>query len=164
MHIDRLERYWLTAVAAMLGAFVAALVASVTIFGIRLPSPVDRINPQRLQETEFATPGVRNVGGNRYEVHIVAQMWNYDAGSESGPAGTPPKIHIPVGSQVTFYVTSKDVIHGFYLEAHSVNLEVIPGQVARASTVFNRKGTFKLICNQYCGAGHQIMYGEVIVE
>src|SRR5512147_2692157 len=98
MHIDRLERYWLTAVAAMLGAFVAALVASVTIFGIRLPSPVDRIDPQRLDVTEFAEPGIRNVGGNRYEVHVVAKMWNYYAGPEAGVEGTPPSIHIPRGS------------------------------------------------------------------
>ena len=32
----------------MLGAFVAALVASVAIFGIRLPGPVGRIDPQHL--------------------------------------------------------------------------------------------------------------------
>lgn len=164
MHVDRLERYWLIAVAAMLGAFVAALVASVTIFGIRLPSPVDRINPQRLEETAFAEPGVRYIGGNRYEVHVVAQMWNFYAGPEAGPVGAPPQIRVPVGSNVTFYVTSKDIIHGFYLEWHSLNLEVIPGQIARASTTFNRSGTYKIICNHYCGAGHQIMYGDVIVE
>ena len=63
MHINRLERYWLTAVAAMLGTFVAALVDSVTIFGIRLPSPVNRVDPQRLDLSEFAEPGIRNVGG-----------------------------------------------------------------------------------------------------
>ncbi|MCL5997610.1 MAG: cytochrome C oxidase subunit II [Chloroflexi bacterium] len=164
MHIDRLERYWLTAVAAMLGSFVAALVVSVTVFGIRLPSPVDRIDPQHLEETEFAEPGIRAVGGNRYEVHIVAKMWSYDAGPEAGAAGAPPVIRIPNGSQVTFYVTSRDIIHGFYIEQHSVNLEVIPGQVARASTLFNRPGTYKIICNQYCGAGHQTMYGDIIVE
>jgi cytochrome c oxidase subunit 2 len=164
MHIDRLERYWLTAVAAMLGAFVAALVASVTIFGIRLPSPVDRINPQQLEETEFALPGIRNVGGNRYEVHIVAKMWNYDAGPEAGAPGVPPTIRIPKGSQVTFFVTSRDIIHGFYIEQHSINLEVVPGQIARGTVQFNRPGTYKLICNQYCGVGHQIMYGQVVVE
>ena len=164
MTIDRLERYWLTAVAAMLGAFVAALVASVTIFGIRLPAPVERIDPQRLNETEFAQPGMRNVGGNRYEVQIVAHMWYYDTGAEAGVTGAPPTLHIPRGSQVTFFVTSRDVIHGFYIEGHSINLEVIPGQVARGVVNFNRAGTFKIICDQYCGAGHQTMYGTIIVE
>ena len=164
MHIDRLERYWLTAVAAMLGAFVAALVASVTIFGIRLPSPVNRVDPQHLDLSEFAEPGIRNVGGNRYEVHIVTKMWNYDAGPDAGAPGTPPTIRIPTGSQVTFYITSRDIIHGFYIEQHSINLEVIPGQIARGTAVFNRPGTYKFVCNQYCGAGHQGMYGQIVVE
>jgi cytochrome c oxidase subunit II len=148
----------------MLGAFVAALVASVTIFGIRLPSPVGRVDPQNLDQSEFAQPGIRNVGGNRYEVHIVARMWNYDAGPDAGAPGAPPTIHIPKGSQVTFYVTSRDIIHGFYLEDHSINLEVIPGNIARGTVNFNKPGTYKIICDQYCGAGHQIMYGQVVVE
>ena len=164
MHIDKLERYWLTAVAAMLGAFLAALVSSLVLFGIRLPAPVARIDPQQLSETEFAQPGIHNIGGNRYEIYVVAQMWNYNAGPEAGPAGSPPTIHIPRGSQVTFYVTSRDVIHGFYIEGHSINMEVIPGQVARGSVSFNQAGTYKIICDQYCGAGHQGMYGTVIVE
>jgi cytochrome c oxidase subunit 2 len=164
MHIDRMERYWLIAIAAMLGAFLAALAASFAIFGIKLPAPVSRIDPQNLSQTEFAQPSIRNVGGNQYEVYIVAQMWNYNAGPEAGTAGAPPTIHLPVGSHVTFYVTSKDVIHGFYVEGHAVNLEIVPGQVARGSATFNRAGTFKIVCDQYCGAGHQGMYGTIIVE
>jgi cytochrome c oxidase subunit 2 len=164
MHIDKLERYWLTATAAMLGAFLAALVASFAIFGVKLPTPVARIDPQNMSETEFAQPAIRNVGLSHYEIYIVAQMWNYNAGPEAGAAGAPPTIHIPTGSQVTFYVTSRDVIHGFYVEGHSVNLEVIPGQVARGTANFNHSGTFKIVCDQYCGAGHQGMYATIIVE
>ncbi len=164
MVMDRLERYWLTAVAVMLGSFGAALLASLMIFGIRLPSPVDRINPQQLDQTEFAAPGVRNVGGNHYEIYVVAQMWFYNAGPDAGAQGTPPTIHIPRGSQATFYVTSRDVIHGFYIEQHSLNLEVIPGHVARGTVTFNRTGTFRIVCDQYCGAGHQGMYGLVVVD
>jgi cytochrome c oxidase subunit 2 len=29
---------------------------------------------------------------------------------------------------------------------------------------FNRPGTYRIVCDQYCGAGHQGMYGVVIVE
>ena len=65
MHIDRYERYWLIAVAAMLGAFFAALVATLVVFGVALPSPVGRVDPQNLAVSEFAEPGVHNVGGNR---------------------------------------------------------------------------------------------------
>ena len=66
IHIDRLERYWLIAVGIVFGAFSAALVASVLIFGVRLPSPVGRIDPQHLDQTEFATPGLTQTGAGAY--------------------------------------------------------------------------------------------------
>lgn len=161
MHIDRYERYWLIAVAATLGAFFSALVATLVVFGVSLPSPAGRVNPQNLAASEFAQPSVRNIGGNRYEAHIVAKMWQFDAGPE---AGSPPTIRVPAGSEVTFYLTSKDIIHGFQIQYHTVNLEVIPGQVSQATVRFNTPGVYEIVCNQYCGAGHAVMYGQVIVE
>ncbi len=61
-------------------------------------------------------------------------------------------------------MTSKDILHGFYLQEHTLNLMVVPGQVARGTIRFNRPGTYEIICNEYCGAGHAIMYGTIIVE
>lgn len=161
MHIDRYERYWLIAVAATLGAFFAALIATLVVFGVSLPSPVGRVDPQNLAASEFAEPSVRNIGGNRYEAHIVARMWQFDAGPE---AGTPPRIRVPAGSEVAFFVTSRDIMHGLYIQYHTINLEVIPGQVSQATVKFNQPGVYQIICNHYCGSGHAVMYGEVIVE
>jgi cytochrome c oxidase subunit 2 len=161
MEINRLERYWLIAVAATLGAFVAATVMAVTVFGIRLPRPVGTINPADLSNTEFASPGVRQVGDGQYEAYIIAKSWAFDAGPE---AGTPPVIRLPAGSTVDFNVISTDVMHGFQIEKHSINLELVPGQIAQASANFNRPGTYRIICNHYCGAGHQVMYATVVVE
>lgn len=161
MHIDELERYWILAVAAMLGAFLAALLASVFIFGIELPSPVGRLNPTQLDQTEFATPGLRSMGGNRYTAHIVAQMWSFDIGQA---AGQPAEIRVPRGAEVTFVVTSKDVTHGFQIEQHNVNLMLLPGQIAREAALFDRPGTYRIICHEYCGPGHQNMIATIIVE
>jgi heme/copper-type cytochrome/quinol oxidase subunit 2 len=138
MEINKFERYWLIAVGLTLGAFTAATVLAVTVFGIRLPVPVERVDPQRLE-----------------------QSWVFDAGPE---AGNPPVLRFPRRSQVTFYVTSQDVMHGFQIENHTINLELVPGQVARATVNFNRPGKYHIICNHYCGAGHHVMYGTIIVE
>lgn len=149
MHIDRYERAWLTAVGIALGAFAAAMAAGFILFGIRLPSPVARINPNTFAGTPYANPGIKSLGGGRYEVFMTAKMWSFDAGRDSGPVGVPPRVKIPRGSEVTFYVTSLDVDHGFYIEGHAINLEVIPGQVARATVTFMQAGEFNIICNQY---------------
>lgn len=160
MHIDVLERYWLIAVGAMLGAFMAALLASVLIFGIQLPSPVGRVDPQQLDKTDFAQTGLRDTGKGHYDMYIVAQMWRFDVGQKGS---APAEIHIPAGSEVTFYITSKDVTHGFIIEQHDVNLMLVPGQIARASTTFNHAGTYHIICHEYCGTGHQAMTATIIV-
>lgn len=160
MHIDKLERYWLLAVIGMMGAFAAALLASVFVFGIRLPSPAGRVNPQALDQSEFAKPGLRQSGTNRYELYVVAQMWKFDFGQPPGKA----EIRIPTGAEVTFYTTSKDVTHGFFVEQHDVNLMVLPGQIASATVRFDRPGTYHIICHEYCGPGHQAMLATIIVE
>jgi cytochrome c oxidase subunit 2 len=36
--------------------------------------------------------------------------------------------------------------------------------VTRATTTFNRPGTYQMVCHEYCGPGHHNMIGQVIVE
>jgi cytochrome c oxidase subunit 2 len=159
MHIHPLERYWLIAIAIAIGAFVAAILASVFVFGVRLPGPAGRIDPKELapkkiDNTEFAEPGLRHMGGNQYTAHILAQTWFFK----------PKEIRVPVGSEVTFIVTSKDVTHGFIIQEHDINMMLVPGQISRAKATFNRPGEYLIICHEYCGSGHQTMSGMVIVE
>ncbi|MFO7262344.1 MAG: cytochrome c oxidase subunit II, partial [bacterium] len=76
----------------------------------------------------------------------------------------PQEIRVPVGAEVTFTVTTPDVIHGFMIAGTRVNLMLIPGQVSRMTYTFRRPGEYALICHEYCGLGHQGMVGRVIVE
>jgi cytochrome c oxidase subunit 2 len=154
MHIDQFERYWLIAVGAVLGAFTAALLVSVFVFGVTLPSPVGRIDPTTIDQSEFAEPGLRHMGGNQYTAHVIAQMWMF----------VPRELTVPQGAEVTFIMTSRDITHGILIEEHDVNLMLLPGQVARATTTFDRPGTYQMICHEYCGPGHHNMIGTIIVE
>jgi cytochrome c oxidase subunit 2 len=64
---------------------------------------------------------------------------------------------------VTFYVTSEDVVHGFSLAGTNVNTMVIPGQIGKFTVEFEETGTYGALCNEYCGAQHHQMAGEVEV-
>lgn len=154
MHIDKYEKYWLYAVVATMGAFMAALLAGAVIFGVRLPDSGEFINPTRLDETEFANPGIRDMGNGEYEVYMVARMWSF----------SPSEIRVPVGSTVTFNVTSADITHGFIIEHHNANLQIIPGHVGQTRVQFKRPGEFRLICHEYCGRGHHLMHMPIVVE
>lgn len=154
MHVDRLERIWIIAASATLGVFLAALIAGAVIFGVRLPDLGGFVNPSELDQTEFANPGVRDMGDNQYEVYMVARMWSF----------TPTEIRVPAGAEVTFHVTSADITHGFLIEHHNVNMELVPGHIATLRATFQRPGTYAILCHEYCGRGHHLMHGQIIVE
>jgi len=165
MHIDRLEKYWIVIVAAVLGAFFASLLAAMLVFGLRLPSlPAEFVNPLALSETRFASPGLRNMGDGNYELTLTSQMWRFNTGSSERDADGNDIIRVPRGSRVTFFVTSADVTHGLMVERHNLNIQVIPGHVGRGTIVFNEPGEYKILCHEYCGAGHHRMHATIIVE
>jgi cytochrome c oxidase subunit 2 len=76
----------------------------------------------------------------------------------------PKEIRVPVGSEVTFKITSRDVTHGMYVEKTNINIMIVPGQISEVTHVFDQPGTFAYVCHEYCGVGHQAMSGTIIVE
>jgi cytochrome c oxidase subunit 2 len=160
MHIDRLERYWIIAVGVVMGAFLAAVVASVVVFGVRLPSPVGRIDPAKIKETEFANPGLTQDSEKAYTLIFVAKMWRFDFGTKE----VQPVIKIPAGSTLKIKATSLDVTHGLYIEQHDANVMLLPGQISQLDLTFKKPGVYHIICHEYCGPGHQAMVAAIEVN
>jgi cytochrome c oxidase subunit 2 len=149
------ELAWMLPSVALPIGMLAALM--VTAFGahITLPGNAGRITPAELAQTApFDQPGLVEMAPGKYEARIIAGIWFF----------TPNEIRVPEGSEVTFVATSRDVIHGFLLRAANVNTMLIPGQVSRVTTRFNKPGTYPFLCHEYCGVGHHTMWGKVIVE
>jgi heme/copper-type cytochrome/quinol oxidase subunit 2 len=96
----------------------------------------------------------RELAPGKFEARLLAQTWSFK----------PNEIKVKAGSKVTFYVTSKDVMHGFHIDETNVNFMIIPGQVSKLSHTFDKPGTYKIICHEYCGIGHQTMFAQIIVE
>jgi cytochrome c oxidase subunit 2 len=99
---------------------------------------------------------VYRTGDGEYDVYVIARQFNFQPGS------TDP-IRLPAGSEVTFYVTSPDVVHGFALVGTNVNTMVLPGQVTRVTVGFDRPGEYGVVCHEYCGSGHHTMAGTLEV-
>lgn len=155
MRIHHYERAFLWLGAVMLVVFGVTLVVTSVAMGIHLPGDAGRIDPARVREVPpFDQPGVRQVGENRYEVVIRAFAWAFE----------PREIRVPAGAEITFLATSTDVIHGLHVEGTRINMMLIPGQVARNTYTFKAPGRHLLVCHEFCGAGHHVMAGEVIVE
>ncbi len=154
MHLHPYERVWIMASAALLVVFVIGITLAALSGGIAVPAPVGRVNPQTVdKEGPFASPGLRELAPGKYEAYIISQIWSFN----------PREITVPAGSTITFYVTSKDVQHGFQLEGTNINMQVVPGQISRLTAKLDRPGEYTFICHEYCGLGHATMFGKVIV-
>ena len=155
MHIDPTEKAWMRAAAVVLVIFAVAVTIAGFMLGIQVPTEEQRVNPQTIQDAPpWSEPGVREiVPGEKYDVYIVAKRFFYE----------PSTIEVPVGAEVTFYVTSTDVQHGFKIQDTNVNFMAVPGEVSKLSTTFNEAGTYDYICTEYCGLGHAVMFGSVSV-
>lgn len=77
--------------------------------------------------------------------------------------GTTDPIVVPAGAEVTFHITSTDVIHGFQLVGTNVNVMTVPGQLTEPTVVFAEPATYGIVCNEYCGSGHHTMEGQLRV-
>jgi len=41
---------------------------------------------------------------------------------------------------------------------------LVPGYVSQFTTVFKQPGEYLIVCHEYCGLGHHLMAGKLIVE
>ncbi len=71
----------------------------------------------------------------------------------------PPVIQVNPGDTVTLEIVSTDVVHGVYIDGYGISTTVDPGQTARLTFVANKSGSFRIRCNQPCGALHPFMIG-----
>jgi cytochrome c oxidase subunit II len=155
MRVHTYEKAFLGVGATLLVVCGAALVYATVAHGFHLPGATARLDPRDVLTTPpFDDPGVREVGPNRYEVVVVGAAWAF----------RPAEIRVPAGAEVTFISTSTDVLHGFHIEGTRVNMMLIPGQISRLVHTFTEPGEHLLICHEYCGIGHHMMAGKVIVE
>ncbi|WP_226005263.1 cytochrome c oxidase subunit II [Natrinema salinisoli] len=155
MNIHTYEKAWLVAAMVLIVGFMATITYGAVGPGIAMiDDDGGTIDPAEINDHErFGDPGVEHVGGNEYEVNVVAQAWAY----------TPEQIEVPANSEVTFYVTSRDVTHSFSVVGTNVNTMVIPGQISEMTVRFDEPGEYGILCNEYCGEYHHTMEGKLNV-
>ncbi len=75
----------------------------------------------------------------------------------TGQIGDPPQLVLPVGREVTFVLSSPDVIHSFYVPRFLIKRDTIPGITNRISLTINEQGTYSGQCAEFCGLLHSDM-------
>jgi cytochrome c oxidase subunit 2 len=75
----------------------------------------------------------------------------------------PDHITLTKGEPITIQLTSTDRMHGFLLRALKIDSTIEPGKTTSITVTPDAVGTFKAICDHYCGIGHGGMKMTVAV-
>ena len=153
---ERHERVWVFIAMVLLSLLLIGTLFFVVLdYGVVVKTDGYRTDPAAAATTApFADTALVRTRPNAYSVHVLAHMW----------AWTPSPLHVPQGAAITFYVTSADVLHGFQVPGTTVNVTAVPGIIGSVTYTFGHAGTYNIICNEYCGIGHQNMIGRIIVD
>ncbi|MFF4754806.1 aa3-type cytochrome oxidase subunit II [Streptomyces sp. NPDC002514] len=91
----------------------------------------------------------------------------YDVGTpatRNPQTGNPgPTLWLPKGETVRFVLTSRDVIHSFWVVPFLMKMDVIPGHANAFQVTPNEEGTFLGKCAELCGVDHSRMLFNVKV-
>lgn len=131
---------------------------------------------------------------DRHEVRVIAEQfaWNvhypgtdkifgktdfkyFD--KQSNPLGIDPndphgkddittinQLYLPAGRPAIIHLTSKDVIHSFFLPEMRVKQDAIPGMSIPTWFTPTKLGKYEIACAQLCGIGHYSMRGFMTIQ
>jgi len=139
------------------------------VMNVHPPSNVEAIDSTRLHLTpEFAEDnlGVKRESEGAVVARVVMARYMVH----------PQEITLPADTPILLRAASADVLHGLHVPGTNIGTQVVPGYVAQVRTridfdavakvgVANDDGsiTVPIYCNEYCGLGHQSMWGRVTV-
>lgn len=91
-------------------------------------------------------------------VNVTAHQWYWDI----------DETELTTGHPVEFRITSDDVNHGFGIYDADTRLvaqaQAMPGYTNRLRHTFDRPGTYRILCLEFCGIGHHAMEAELDVQ
>ncbi len=98
------------------------------------------------------------------QITVVGQQWWWEYQYHlDGNTDTPPdivtanEVVIPVGQDIRIQVTSRDVIHSFWIPRLNGKKDAVPGRVHPWVLQANEVGRFAGQCTEFCGLSHAYM-------
>jgi cytochrome c oxidase subunit 2 len=96
------------------------------------------------------------------DVYVTGKQWMWKFAYPDGPNGLEI-LRVPKGRPVRLLLTSRDVVHGFFVPAFRLKQDALPGRYTQTWFVATLTGTFPIYCSQYCGTSHSRMRAAVEV-
>lgn len=160
--LGRDEKVWVT-IAILWCLFLFLMMWIWPLFG-QQNTPIEsyKVNPG-----VFATEAQKFVEANKVgekngipvvrpkpgaDIYLTARMFHFS-----------PILELKKGETYRLLVSSLDNQHGLSIQPVNLNFQVLPGYIYVINITPDRTGEFTIVCNEYCGPGHHLMVGQIIV-
>jgi cytochrome c oxidase subunit 2 len=98
-------------------------------------------------------------GRNPLTVDVTAEqftwMFTYTNGEAKGVVS--PDLYLPVDRSATLNITSKDVLHSFWVPEFGQKQDAVPGRTNPLVITPTKIGKYPVVCTELCGLGHALM-------
>ena len=106
---------------------------------------------------------VQTAPSNALDVYVMGKQWMWKFSYPEGPNGVNT-LHVPAHRPVRLLITSRDVLHSFFVPAFRIKQDAVPGRYAEIWFEATKTGTFPVLCTEYCGLDHSMMRAQVVVH
>jgi cytochrome c oxidase subunit II len=102
-------------------------------------------------------------GSNPLRVEVTAQQFAWTFSYPQYGNKKSAVLRLPVHRSVVLRMTTKDVIHSFWVPEFRQKQDVTPGIHPTLHVTPNKVGTYPVICTELCGLGHALMRSRAVV-
>lgn len=106
---------------------------------------------------------LRTAPDDSYEVNVTAQRWNWQFRYANG-AQMIDELHVPAGRPIKLIMSSRDVIHSFFVPDYRIKQDVVPNRYTMVWFEAMEPGESIVYCTEYCGTDHSAMLAKVVVH
>ena len=97
------------------------------------------------------------------DVNVTGQQWLWTFEYPDQGKIQSDVLVVPVNTPLYFNVTSKDVVHSFWIVELGVKIDANPGAITNTGVTPDKLGTFNIRCAELCGLHHAYMETNIEV-
>ncbi len=179
--------HYFVIITTMLGALGVALMAAIFLIRYRDRDPAARSGRGASPHWEMSTPlkvgligmlialffwwwwrglqdyvRIRVAPTDTEEIYVVAKQWMFKFSYPEGNSSVHA-LYVPAGQPIKLVMTSRDVIHDFYVPEFRVKQDIVPGLYTTLWFEAAEPGVYDILCAEFCGTHHSDMRGRVVV-
>jgi cytochrome c oxidase subunit 2 len=97
------------------------------------------------------------------DINVTGQQWIWSFEYPDQSSISSDVLVVPVNTPLYFNVTSKDVVHNFWVVELGIKIDANPGAITNTGVTPNKLGTFNIRCAELCGLHHAYMQTRIKV-